>query len=156
MRKIIKLIFVACSVFLMLPVHAIQPEQLELDGVSLDSTLKEIKNKFGSLIRVTEYNPEWTTTGEVEREFVFFDVQVYLVKDDIYSIRCETSKYITKDGLRVGDTSKDIVSIYGKPEIFKHKDNIIYKYQVKETDAYLSFSIKDDQVVAIELWLDGF
>ena len=75
----------------------------------------------------------------------------------IWDIICSNPKYLTPDGIKVGDSKEKVINTYGRTISFKKDkmETMIYEHFsiiVETVPLYLKFEIEDNIVAKIRLW----
>lgn len=84
-------------------------------------------------------------------EYDTFEVETYY--DDeiekIYSIRITSEEQTTNENIKIGNTKKDMISVYG--ENYQNIEDTIFIYKLANTN--LSFTIENDIIIEIVYYL---
>ena len=128
------------------------------DNIDFLMTYNEIDIKPGTFfsnvfVNLGEYNnkrvePSSYYEGEASiYEYDNFEIETYVDKDieKIYSVIITNEEQGTNEGIKIGDSVKKMVQIYGK-NYLKPIDNI-YVYTVNNTN--ITFTIENDIIIGI-------
>ena len=133
-------------------VASIEPSTSHILGVALSDSEESVRRFLGTPTSVVRYQDEM---ADATAAMLKYDgIEVYLVGDEVYHLYCSASRCKTATGVAVGDPVKRVFEVYGPTEIETSDGTHAVRYGVSGTDCYLSFKLRDDRVVEIDLWLD--
>ena len=115
--------------------------------IKLDTFFRNI------LITIGEYNAVRTSQSSKNEgdaniyEYDNFEIETYYDKNEekIYLIRITSEEQLTNEGIKIGDTKEQMISIYGKDYI--NVEDCIFIYNLSNTN--LSFYIENDIIKEI-------
>lgn len=134
-------------------VEPIKDEDLQLSkhklAMSIDKFIKDMPKKLKKKSSTYDDSIEMN-----EITFEFEDGTIYVFLDDeLYSISTQNPEYSTPRGLRVGDSVKKVIELYGNPQ-HKSKDGCWeYTYEGAEDYTLFYITVANDKVSKIEMSL---
>jgi hypothetical protein len=129
--------------------------KIGIGGINLSMSEANVKKILGKPIKVK--NSDSPAVGKV-RNLTYKDISIDLVEDvnkkgiySVFKVNTKSSKYLTPNSIRVGDTYAKVIKIYGKTTESKQGKTILLGYQgnLKDAPAALIFKIENGKVVEI-------
>lgn len=128
--------------------------RLEIGGIKLSMPESEVRKALGQPLEVK--NGYMTIAGKT-RTLRYSGITIELLEDveptgkfSVYEIKTNSPRYVTKDGVKVGDRISKVISIYGRPEGSQTEGSDTLSYPVNHpTPAYLIFTIENGIVRTI-------
>ena len=114
-------------------------KQVTINGIRLTSREQEIINILGKPDKVTNNGIDEVTGGK-SKTFYYEGLEIYLVDQQILSLRCKGSTCITDKGIRPGDDRIKVEQAYGPPSRHVKTDNRL-SYTFKNNKSYLFSSL---------------
>lgn len=133
--------------------RAIDDERGRINGLSIGSSEAAVVAAFGPPERIEEGFSEVVTKPS---KVLFYDgIKLYLVGDEIYNLKCRSTRCVTHDGITPGDSTNKILAIFGKGKPVERDDGTkVLGYPLAGTEGKLVFRLQDNKVVELELWFD--
>lgn len=133
--------------------RAIDDERGRINGLSIGSNEAAVVAAFGPPERIEEGFSEVVTKPS---KHLFYDgIEIYLVDDEVYNLKCRSTRCVTHDGITLGDPTDKILAIFGKGKPTERDDGTkVLSYPLAGTEVSLIFHLKDGKVVELELWFD--
>lgn len=128
--------------------------RLEIGGVKLSMSEAEVKKVLGQPLGIKD---GYMAIAGKTRTLRYSGITIELLEDVkptgnffVYEIKADSSRYVTKDGVKVGDSVSKVMSIYGRPESSENDGANTLSYPVNHpSPAYLIFTIENARVKTI-------
>ncbi|MBW4616135.1 MAG: hypothetical protein KME21_23245 [Desmonostoc vinosum HA7617-LM4] len=129
----------------------IPANRLVIGGINLSMSEQQVRKILGKPLSIKNGYEE--IAGKT-RTLQYRGLTVKLLEDVkptnkffVYEIEANSSKYITIDGVKVGDSVAKVIKIYGNPQ---STDTNIFNYEVDSTSPiYFNFTIDNGKVKKI-------
>ncbi len=128
--------------------------RLQIGGVRLSMSEVQVKRVLG---QPREIKNGYMAIAGKTRTLLYSGLTVNLLEDGkpngnffVYEIKADSSRYATKDGVKVGDRVSNVTSIYGRTELSETDSATTLSYPVNSTSpAYFVFTIQNGKVTKI-------
>ena len=131
----------------------INPVTTNIIGINIASKRNEIIEILGNPKSINNHYSELTDSPTMT--FKYKDIEILIINESIYGLKCSSNQCKTNLGIAVGDTKTDVIKIYGNgnpPYDLAGKDSLSYPFI--GLDSYLIFHFEDSRVVEIEYFVD--
>ncbi len=133
--------------------RAIDSERGKINGLSIGSDEAAVVAAFGEPQRTEAGFSEVVT--EPSRTLFYPGIEVYLVGDEIYNLKCRARQCVTFDGIKPGDALERVLSTFEKGQPAGRDDGTkVLAYPLADMDVMLVFRLQDGKVIELELWFD--
>ena len=133
--------------------RAIGAERGRINGLSIGSNEAAVVAAFGQPQTIEEGFSEVVT--KPSRTLYYEGIEVYLIGDEIYNLKCRSQDCVTHDGIKPGDTTDRILAIFEKGEPVRlHDGTEVLRYPFADADVQLIIRLQDGKAAELELWFD--
>jgi len=125
----------------------VRTEQAAIAGITVGSTEEQLFHALGKPTELKDLPSGRDSTKNV-RLFRYPGVDVEVAGGKVSVVRCSAPRYATPDGVRVGDSLVRPIRLYGATKFDIAGDERVDWYGVMNTDAFLVFRFRAQQVRA--------
>ncbi|OKH33172.1 hypothetical protein NIES2119_24075 [[Phormidium ambiguum] IAM M-71] len=128
--------------------------RLQIGGVNLSMSEVQVRKVLG---QPREIKNGYMAIAGKTRTLRYPGLTINLLERDestnnffVYEIEADSSRYATKDGVKVSDRVSKVTSIYGRTELSETNSATTLSYPVNSTSpAYFNFTIQNGKVLKI-------
>lgn len=132
---------------------AIDDERGRINGLSIGSNEAAVVAAFGQPQRIEEGFSE--VVSKPSRALFYDGIEIYLVGNEIYNLKCRSTNCVTHDGIKPGDPTDKILAIFEKGEpATLHDGTEALRYPLAGADISLIIHLQDGKAVMLELWFN--
>lgn len=133
---------------------AISPERGRINGLRIGSSETEVIAAFGPPAKIEAHGIN-ETRGKPAQTFFYDGIEIFLVSDEIYRLKCRALNCATTDGVKVSDSKDKVVAALGPGVLFQRGDGSeALRYYVTNTGSVLIVDFSDGKVVALTLFFN--
>ena len=132
-------------------------DKVQINGVPMTSTKKDILKKIGRPQKITKYRNDSNDDHWFEYRY---DLTILEVSDDgsFYGFRLKTKAFTWRygaDSVKVGDALSGICNYFpASCRTMKAEKAEMLRVRCQGTDAFIHFWVKNNVVTSIEVWQD--